>query len=119
MRKYVIPIGVVAFFGIGAIMMERTNQRQQLLQQNTQNKEMVTQDIREERPPVRGYDFQNGGGYIEYSDTEIKMMRELQSYKSDGRYIYTPGRYIKSDEEKIRDYIEEHIDEILDEYGGR
>ncbi len=29
-----------------------------------------------------------------YSDEEIRILREKQSYKSDGGYIYTPGRHV-------------------------
>lgn len=29
-----------------------------------------------------------------YSDEEIRILREKQSFKSDGGYIYTPGRRI-------------------------
>jgi hypothetical protein len=29
-----------------------------------------------------------------YSDEEIRILREKQSFKSDGGYIYTPGRHV-------------------------
>ena len=32
-----------------------------------------------------------------YSDEEIKIMREMQSYKNNGGYIYTPARVVPSD----------------------
>lgn len=50
------------------------------------------------------------------SDEEIRMLREKQSYKSNSTYIYTPGRHVKTREQEIEEYIEDNIDDILDEY---
>lgn len=60
-----------------------------------------------------------------YSDEEIRMLREKQSFKNDGSYIHTPGRYVPTrkelDEKAIEDYIDEHgqelYDELEDKYG--
>ncbi len=50
------------------------------------------------------------------SDEEIRMLREIRSYKGDGSYIYTPGRRVKSREREMQDYIEDNIDEILENH---
>jgi len=49
------------------------------------------------------------------SDEEIRILREKQSYKSDGSYIYTPGRHVPSREEEIEKYIDKHGEEIYEE----
>lgn len=66
---------------------------------------------------TRGYNFETGG-WINYSDEEIRIIREIESFKTEGTYIYTPGRHVPSRQEEIRDYIEDNIDDILDEYGN-
>lgn len=60
-----------------------------------------------DRQPLRSSDL---------SDEEIRILREKQSFKSDGSYIYTPGRKVKSREREIQDYIDDNIDDILDNY---
>ena len=54
-----------------------------------------------------------------YSDEEIRILREKQSFKSDGSYIYTPGRHVPTykevQEKAIKDYIDKHGDEIYEE----
>jgi len=67
---------------------------------------------------IKSYDFENGG-YHNYSDEEIRIFREKQSYKSDGGYIYTPGRHVPSREEEMEDYIRDNpelIEGALDRY---
>lgn len=67
---------------------------------------------------IKSYDFENGG-YHNYSDEEIRIFREKQSYKSDGSYIYTPGRHVPSREEEIEDYIRDNpelIEDALEDY---
>ena len=61
-----------------------------------------------------------------YSDEEIRILREKQSFQSDGSYIYTPGRHIPTREELSRKEIERYIDkhgeevyeELHDKYGN-
>ena len=50
-----------------------------------------------------------------YSDEEIRILREKQSFQNGGSYIYTPGRHVPSREEEIKNYIDEHGDEIYEE----
>jgi len=50
------------------------------------------------------------------SDEEIRTLREKHSYKNDGSYIYTPGRRVKTREQEIQEYIDDNIDEIIDEH---
>lgn len=50
------------------------------------------------------------------SDEEIRMLREIRSYKGDGSYIYIPGRRVKSKEREMQDYIDDNIDEILENH---
>ena len=54
-----------------------------------------------------------------YSDDEIRDLREKQSFKEDGSYIYTPMRSIPSREKQIdkqvRKYIDEHGDQLYEE----
>lgn len=50
------------------------------------------------------------------SDEEIRMLREIRSYKGDGSYIYTPGRRVKTKEREMQDYIDDNIDEILENH---
>lgn len=56
------------------------------------------------------------------SDEEIRILREKQSYKSDGSYIYTPGRVVKTREQEIQDYIDKNgrdiYEQLEDEYGN-
>ena len=60
------------------------------------------------------------------SDEEIRILREKQSFKPGGSYIYTPGRNVKSHKEiqneRIEKYIEDHGEEIYekleDKYGN-
>lgn len=53
------------------------------------------------------------------SDEEIRILREKQSYKPGGSYIYTPGRNVKSREkitdEAIEKYLDKHGEELYDE----
>lgn len=44
-----------------------------------------------------------------YSDEEIRQLREEQSFKSDGGYIHTPNRYVPSREELIEKAVEETL----------
>lgn len=56
------------------------------------------------------------------SDEEIRIMREKQSFKPGGSYIYTPGRNVPSREEEIQKFIDKHGQEIYeqleDKYGN-
>lgn len=61
-----------------------------------------------------------------YSDEEIRILREKQSFQNDGSYIYTPGRHVPTREELSRKEIERYIDkhgeevyeELHDKYGN-
>lgn len=61
-----------------------------------------------------------------YSDEEIRILREKQSFQSGGSYIYTPGRHVPTREELSRKEIERYIDkhgeelyeELHDKYGN-
>jgi len=67
---------------------------------------------------IKSFNFE-GGGYNTYTDEEIRMLREKQSFKSNGGYIYTPGRRVPSREEQIEDYIRDNprlIEDALEDY---
>lgn len=61
----------------------------------------------------RGFDYQRGS-WRNYSDEEIRMMREVHSYSSDGSYIHTPGRRVKTKKQEIEDMVQEYIDDNID-----
>ena len=77
------------------------------------------QPVSEIRPTVKTRN-------LTLSDEEIRILREKQSFKSGGSYIYTPGRNVKSHKqlqnEQIEKYIEEHGEQIYekleDKYGN-
>lgn len=56
------------------------------------------------------------------SDEEIRILREKNSYRTDGRYIYTPRRIVPTREQEIENYIEKHgrdiYEQLEDEYGN-
>ena len=56
------------------------------------------------------------------SDEEIRILREKQSFKPGGSYIYTPGRNVPSREKEIQRFIDKHGQEIYeqleDKYGN-
>lgn len=67
---------------------------------------------------VRYYDFETEK-FKNYTDTEIRMMRERESYKSRGTYIYTPARHVPTREEEIENYLEDNpiiMEEFHDKY---
>lgn len=67
---------------------------------------------------VRHYDFEQGS-FRTYTDEEIRMLRERESFKSSGTYIYTPGRHVPSREQEIENYLEDNpevVEEIYDKY---
>lgn len=64
---------------------------------------------------VRGYNYEVGG-FHNYTDEEIRALRNQRSYRSDGSYIKTPGRKVLSQQEVIDQYIEDNIEDILDDY---
>ena len=53
------------------------------------------------------------------SDDEIRMLREKQSFKGDGSYIYTPMRSVptreKQIEKEVQKYIDKHGDRLYEE----
>ena len=57
-----------------------------------------------------------------YTDKELQQLREELEYDTEGRYFHIPGKRILTGEEEtqeaIDDYIEDNIDDILDEYGN-
>jgi len=63
---------------------------------------------------TRSYNYESGR-YNNYSDAEIRMMREEQSFKSDGGYIYTPGRHVRTIEDEIEEYIMDNP-EVIEGY---
>ena len=56
------------------------------------------------------------------SDEEIRILREKQSFKPGGSYIYTPGRNVPSREKEIQRFIDKYGEEIYeqleDKYGN-
>lgn len=58
-----------------------------------------------------------------YSDEEIRIIREKHSFNNDGSYIYTPGRHVPTQkeltEQAIEDYIDEHGEELYEQLEDR
>lgn len=87
--------------------------------------EFVPEPVKEEvkQPEVnntRGFNFETGRGYIPYESDQ--QVRDLRSNNTE--YIFkVPGRQIKSEqdifEERMEEYIEDHHEEILEEYKDR
>lgn len=70
---------------------------------------------------TRGYDFNTYGQYKNYSDEEIRILRENLDFESGGRYYYkTPGRHVPTYEEefeqRLEDYIDDNYEELIDKY---
>lgn len=84
---------------------------------------------------IRGYDFKAKTYIMEQvvedfkrveaerfpTNRELQELRELQEYDKDGRYFHIPGKRILTREQEMQEaierYIEDNIDDILDEYG--
>lgn len=50
-----------------------------------------------------------------YSDQEIRDIREIHSYNSNGTYIRTPGRKVRTLEKEVERYIDKHGEELYEE----
>lgn len=109
MKKTIIWLSVASIFTVSYLDRDKEAQRVQKREQQVISQPPSTMKN------VRAYDFDRGT-FTNYSDEEIRIMREKQSYQPDGGYIYTPGRKIKTREEEIESYIEDNIDDILDEH---
>jgi len=83
------------------------------------NQKSETQKIVEPPIPetVVGWDYQNDTWLIQkeqvMSDSDIERIRDELP---DTHYLYTPGNpyKYKSTEEKIEEYVEDNLDELLD-----
>lgn len=57
-----------------------------------------------------------------YSDEELQKLREELEYDTEGRYFHIPGKRILTREQEIHEeverYIEDNIEDILDEYAN-
>lgn len=98
------------------------------------NQSLIIPNTPDDGKMYRGYNFKTGT-YIEdesynmqfrphvYSDAELQELREKMQYDTEGRYFHIPGKRVLTREEEIQEeidrYIEDNIDDILDEYGGR
>lgn len=137
-------IAVVALFIFGGHILD--NQSKQELKDTH---EKVKQNFEPAPPGARNIDYKTGQWVMQgeskpnkvymteqvihqdkfddiLSDEEIRILREKQSFKSGGSYIYTPGRNVPSYKElhdrAIEDYIDKHgediYDELSDKYGN-
>ncbi len=114
MRKILISLSVLSVIGSGYLLQKKSssNRVKELKDNSVEPPEQETT-----LKVIRGYNWESG--YRLYSDEEIRMLREKQSYQSDGSYIYTPGRYVPTREEEIEQYLEDNpevIEEIYDKY---
>ena len=123
-KAFFIGISLAIFFIGGYMLSEK---------QNSYYKSQARMDSIKIPPPidsnynnVKSWDYQNKKWNTyepfvkipksrNYSDEEIRILREKQSFKNDGSYIYTPGRHVPTREEEIQNYIDEHGDEIYEE----
>lgn len=110
---YGIAVGTVLLSGLELIRQDERNRKVNMEESliNSPSKDNSYQT-------VRHYNFEQGS-FNNYSDEEIRMLREKQSYKSNGSYIYTPGRHVPSREQEIENYLEDNpeiIEEIYDKY---
>lgn len=82
----------------------------------------------------RGWDFKNNEWREDksynyrfnshlYTDQELQQLREELEYDTEGRYFHIPGKRVLTREQEIQEeverYIEDNIDDIMDEYGHR
>lgn len=55
------------------------------------------------------------------TDRELQELREAMEYDTEGRYFHIPGKRILTRKQEIQEaidkYIEDNIEDILDEYG--
>lgn len=59
---------------------------------------------------VRNFDTKTQS-WINYSDEEIRMIREIHSYNPEGSYIHTPGRTVPTFEERVQEYLEDNLED--------
>lgn len=103
--------------------------REQELKQRTEKH--FDQSLKDPNKTTRGWDFDEEI-WIQYTpgeehinrfptDQELRELKERLEYDTGGRYLYTPGRNIRTTEQQIQqtieEYIEDNIDEIMDQYG--
>ena len=73
---------------------------------------------------IKVYDGNNSQtmDLMHLSDDELQQLREELEYDTEGRYFHIPGRRILTREqetqEAIENYIEDNIDDIMDEYSN-
>ena len=95
-------------------------------------RELMVQPPPNDGKMYRGYDHKSGH-YIEdksynyhyrphtYSDKELQELREELEYDTEGRYFHIPGKRVLTREQEIQEeidrYVEDNIDDIIDEYG--
>ncbi len=57
-----------------------------------------------------------------YTDEELQQLREELQYDTEGKYFHVPGKRILTKEEEMQEeidnYIEDNIDDILEEYSN-
>lgn len=104
-----IAIGICIFFGSISIYKdekESIERRESLSIPNPPESEWSK---------VRGYNFEQGGFHYR-SDNDIRRIREELSFDTEGRYLYTPGRRVRSLEQMVEEYVEDNIEDLLDGY---
>lgn len=52
---------------------------------------------------------------LNYSDEEIRSLREIHSYNSGGYYLHTPGRDVPTREKEIERYLDRHGEDLYNE----
>ena len=106
-----LAIGVI--FSNGLILInKREEQRKQEIENLTIPKSSNTLN-------TRGYNFHTSepGNYYNYTDEEIRMMREKVFWETNGEYyIKTPGRYVPTHEQMIEDYIIDNFEDLIEKY---
>ncbi|MAO08077.1 MAG: hypothetical protein CL596_05125 [Alteromonas sp.] len=116
MRKVLAWLAITSIISSGYLLQRNSSRaRQKELEENTVGPPKQETTYQE----IRGYNYNEGDGYKSYSDEEIRMLREKQSFKSEGSYIYTPGRHVPTREEEIERYLEDNpdlIEEIYEKY---
>jgi len=114
MRRIILWI-IIAFIGIiGLILQNQEDYRTK--QQRLRTKLPSIPQSRQTYKRLRTYDTRKEE-YIWYTDSEIRLMRENLSYHNDGKYyLKIPGRTVLPIDDMIEEYIDDNIDEIIENH---
>lgn len=114
MDKSSLVKGVIIGFGVAMafLLVDQESTQGKKEMERTQENPVISDTPK----TSRGYDF-NNRSYHNYSDEEIRILKEKQSFKEG--YIHTPGRSVPTREEQFEQHMDnnpELIEEYIDKY---